>query len=330
MDHRPYVVITGAAGFIGSAMLAQLNASRQFAPSKSLVLVDDFSREDKLRNLEDKSYALKIARQDFPAWLEQNAASVDLLLHIGARTDTAEFDRSVFERWNSGYSRHLWKSCAQNGIALIYASSAATYGDGSQGYGDDHAGIPSLKPLNPYGDSKQEFDVWALAQEQKPPFWAGLKFFNVYGPNEYHKGRMASVIFHAFHQIKESGSVRLFRSHKAGFADGEQRRDFVYIRDVIGVLEWLMHTRSSSGIYNLGSGQARTFLDLARAVFSAMKVPESIEFIDMPEDIRDTYQYHTEAPMNKLRDAGYREAFYSLEEGVEDYVQQFLLPDRVL
>jgi ADP-L-glycero-D-manno-heptose 6-epimerase len=207
----------------------------------------------------------------------------------------------------------------------VYASSGATYGEGDLGYSDDHELPFKLKPLNPYGESKNDFDKWALSQEKKPYFWAGLKFFNVYGPNEYHKGRMASVVFHAFNQIQASGGMKLFRSHRPDFKDGEQLRDFVYVKDVCSVCLFLMEHRSNSGIYNLGSGKARTFLDLARATFKALGKEEKIEFVDTPADIRDKYQYFTEARMEKLRSIGYDKPFTSLEEGVEDYVGNFLL-----
>ena len=190
---------------------------------------------------------------------------------------------------------------------------------------DDESQIPGLKPLNPYGQSKQDFDLWALQQKENPFFWVGLKFFNVYGPNEYHKGRMASVVWHAYNQIKDTGEMKLFRSHNPDFKDGEQKRDFIYVDDVLDVCYWLMHHRKNSGIYNLGSGEARTFLDLTRAVFQAMGVPENISFIDTPEDIRDKYQYYTEADMDKLRSIGYSKKFLSLEEGVKKYTNSLLI-----
>jgi len=208
----------------------------------------------------------------------------------------------------------------------VYASSGATYGDGRLGYSDQDDALPhQLRPLNPYGDSKNDFDKWALAQEEKPYFWAGLKFFNVYGPNEYHKGRMASVILHAFRQILENGSMQLFRSHNPEYVDGGQMRDFVYVKDVVEVCYFLLHHRMHSGLYNLGTGQARTFMDLALNTFAAMDLPADIRFRDTPEDIRDTYQYFTEADMRKLRSIGYDRPFASLEEGIRDYVQGYLV-----
>jgi ADP-L-glycero-D-manno-heptose 6-epimerase len=229
---------------------------------------------------------------------------------------------------NINYSKEIWNLCANNRIPLVYASSAATYGLGEYGYKDDHEIIEKLKPLNPYGESKNEFDKWVLKQNHTPPFWAGLKFFNVYGPNEYHKGRMASVIFHAFNQIQEKGQVKLFRSHNPNYKDGEQLRDFVYVKDVTEVCMFLMKEKPASGIYNLGSGKARTFLDLAKNTFYALGKEPNIEFIDTPMDIRDKYQYFTEADMNKLINAGYNKAFTSLEDGVKDYVQNYLLPKK--
>lgn len=219
----------------------------------------------------------------------------------------------------------MWQKCVKYQIPLVYASSAATYGLGELGYNDDEQLIPALKPLNPYGESKNEFDKWALKQEQAPLYWAGLKFFNVYGPNEYHKARMASVVMHAYHQIKKTGAMKLFRSHNPQYKDGEQMRDFVYVKDVVDTCMFLMHHRKDSGIYNLGSGKARSFLDLVRAVFKALGVPEDISFIDTPADIRDKYQYFTEANMTKLRAIGFDQKFHTLEEGVHDYVTNYLI-----
>ncbi|MGB9747191.1 MAG: ADP-glyceromanno-heptose 6-epimerase [Bacteroidales bacterium] len=318
------IVITGAAGFIGSALAHYLN--EQFY--NDLVLVDDFSRTDKGRNLKGLQYTALVPRDEFDHWLDGNHRLVQFVFHLGARTDTAEFNRVVFERLNLNYSKMVWARCVQYGLPLVYASSAATYGLGEHGYRDDHAIVPFLKPLNPYGESKNEFDKWVLEQKQTPYFWAGFKFFNVYGPNEYHKGRMASVVFHAYKQIKETGKMKLFRSHREDFKDGEQKRDFVYVRDVVRVLFYFMHHRKDSGIYNLGTGKARTFLDLARNVFRAMGKEEIIEFIDTPADIRDKYQYFTEADISKLRKAGYTDDFSSLEEGISEYVARYLIPDK--
>lgn len=314
------IVITGAAGFIGSAFVSKLNSERYF----DLVLVDDFSNDEKNKNLEGKQFSIKIHRDIFPEWLKLNHRFIEFIFHIGARTDTTEFDYSVFEKLNVNYTQQLWKLSVEYGIPLVYASSAATYGSGEFGYNDDEKIIPQLQPLNPYGISKNEFDKWALQQEHKPYFWAGLKFFNVYGPDEYHKKRMASVIFHSFNQISETGKIKLFKSHKEGIANGEQKRDFVYVKDICDVLFFLMEHRKNSGIYNLGTGKARSFNDLANAVFSAIHLSPNIEYIDTPLDIRDKYQYFTQAEMTKLRSIGYEKSFTSLEEGVLDYVSNYL------
>jgi len=250
---------------------------------------------------------------------------------LGARTDTTEFNYAIHEALNVEYSKSIWNYALAHQIPLIYASSAATYGAGELGYNDDHAVVEKLKPLNPYGVSKNEFDKWALQQTDAPVFWTGLKFFNVYGPNEYHKGRMASVIWHAVNQIKNNGVVKLFRSHRPDFNDGEQLRDFVYVKDLLKVIDWMAEAmlekswkNSNNGLYNLGTGKARSFYDLAAASFKGLDLEPNIEFIDMPLDLRETYQYFTEANMQKLRNAGYLNHFYTLEEGVEDYVRNYL------
>lgn len=315
------IIVTGAAGFIGSCLVGRLNQ----AGFSDVVVVDDFTKKEKDLNLKGKSIAEKVERNQFENWLQNQTEKIDVIFHIGARTDTTEFDKAIFDELNLNYTKMLWNFCSDHSIPLVYASSAATYGLGEFGYDDNHAIIPSLKPLNPYGDSKNDFDVWALQQDKQPPFWAGLKFFNVYGPNEYHKGRMASVIFHAFNQISEKGGMKLFRSHNPNYTDGGQLRDFVYVKDVVEVCMFLMEKQPESGIYNLGSGIARTFLDLAKNTFKAMGKEEVIEFVDTPIDIRDKYQYFTEANMQKLIDAGFDKGFHSLEEGVSDYVKEYLM-----
>lgn len=315
------IVITGAAGFIGSCLAGLLNQEG----FKDLVLVDDFSREDKKANYDNKTISALVDRNKFIEWLDENANEVQFVIHLGARTDTTEFDVELFNKLNLNYSKDVWKLCVKHGLPLIYASSGATYGLGEHGYDDNHDMVSKLKPLNPYGDSKNDFDKWALEQDEKPYFWAGLKFFNVYGPNEYHKGRMASVIFHAYNQIVKNGGVKLFRSHNENYKDGEQLRDFIYVKDLISVVLFLMNDRKHSGLYNLGTGQARTFYDLADNTFKAMGQEPNISFIDTPEDIRDTYQYFTEANMSKLRSIGYDKPFTSLEDGVNDYVSNYLV-----
>lgn len=319
------IIVTGAAGFIGSNLVTRLNTERYY----DLVLVDDFSHENKKRNYENKEYSHLVDRDDFPEWLGENHRLVQFVIHLGARTDTTEFDTSVFDRLNLNYSKEVWNICTEYGLPLIYASSAATYGDGSLGYSDDEDLVHSLKPLNPYGISKNEFDKWAVLQEKQPFFWAGLKFFNVYGPNEYHKGRMASVVYHAFNQIKETGKMKLFRSHHPDYKDGEQLRDFIYVHDVTAVILYLMENRPKSGIFNLGTGKAETFYELVSQVFSAMKMQPEIEYIDTPEDIRDKYQYFTQAEMEKLRKAGYTKSFMSLAGGVPEYVKSYLFRNAI-
>ncbi|MBL7105016.1 MAG: ADP-glyceromanno-heptose 6-epimerase [Bacteroidales bacterium] len=315
------IIVTGSAGFIGSCLVNKLNNKGY----KDIVITDDFSNPQKNKNIEHKTFREKVHRDKFFDWLNKNHKNVEFIFHIGARTDTTEFDVEVFNKLNLNYTKSVWNSCVEYGLPLIYASSAATYGLGEQGYNDDHDLVEKLKPLNPYGESKNEFDKWALKQEDKPVFWAGMKFFNVYGPNEYHKTRMASVILHAFQQIKKTEKVKLFRSHRPDFEDGKQLRDFIYVKDVVDVLYFLMKRHKDSGIYNLGTGKARTFLDLANATFKSMNLEPNIEFIDTPEDIRNKYQYFTEAKMEKLRSIDYSEPFYELEEGIEEYVQGYLV-----
>lgn len=318
------IVVTGAAGFIGSCLVSRLNTDG----NTDLVLVDDFSKKEKSTNYSSKKYSKLIERSEFLTWFQANASSVNYVFHIGARTDTTEFDKNIFDELNVNYTKAIWEICSQNKIGLSYASSAATYGLGEFGYDDDESKIPQLKPLNPYGDSKNNFDIWALRQAQdgkQPPVWQGFKFFNVYGPNEFHKGRMASVIFHSFNQINEKGLVKLFRSHNPKYKDGGQLRDFIYVKDLVDVLVFAYKNKIKNGIYNLGSGTARTFLDLANATFKALNKEPKIEFIDTPIDIRDKYQYFTEANIKKLVEAGYKKPFTSLEEGVTDYVKNYLV-----
>jgi ADP-L-glycero-D-manno-heptose 6-epimerase len=331
MTKQPTIVITGTAGFIGSVMVQYLNENGL----TDLLLVDDFGVEEKRKNWELKQYTKVIERQAFLDKLMHDEYEIDIIIHLGARTDTTEFDYAIHEELNLEYSKSIWLYATAKQIPFIYASSAATYGSGEHGYEDSHTILDLLEPLNPYGISKNEFDKWAIAQTEHPPLWTGLKFFNVYGPNEGHKARMASVIFHAFNQIKATGVVKLFKSHRPDFKDGEQLRDFIYVKDLVAVINWMMRQMlshewgaSKNGLYNLGTGKARTFYDLAANTFIAQGLKPNIEFIDMPEDIRDKYQYFTEANMSKLRTAGYAEPFSSLEEGVADYVKNYLLPSK--
>jgi len=327
MQQSATIVVTGAAGFIGSCMVQSLND----IGFENLLLVDDFGIEAKRKNWEGKNYLEILERHSFFEWLELHKPKIDLIIHLGARTDTTEFDYSIHEALNLEYSKSIWNYSVAHQIPLIYASSAATYGAGELGYNDDHEVVEKLKPLNPYGVSKNEFDKWALKQKNQPKNWTGLKFFNVYGPNEYHKGRMASVIWHAFNQINKNGVVKLFKSHRPDFKDGQQLRDFIYVKDLLKVIDWMALSMLNSdwdlannGLYNLGTGKARSFYDLAAASFKGLDLKPNIEFIDMPEDLRETYQYFTEANMLKLQKAGYTNLFYTLEEGVDDYVRNYL------
>jgi len=318
------IVVTGAAGFIGSYFVSYLNKKER----ENIIVVDDFSYPEKNKNLNGKKIVGQIERTEFIEWFKENAEKVTFVYHLGARTNTAEFDTELLNELNVEYSQSIWEICTEHKIGLIYASSAATYGLGEHGYKDSQEVIDKLEPLNPYGRSKNEFDKWAFAQSETPPFWAGLKFFNVYGPNEYHKGRMASVIFHAHKQIEESGGMKLFQSHNPDYKDGEQKRDFVYVKDLAQVMLWLREAMPENGLYNMGSGKARTFLDLVNATFKAMGKEPKVSFIPTPEDIRDKYQYFTEADMSKLKEAGYTDDFTSLEEGVKDYVQNYLSEEK--
>jgi len=315
------IVVTGAAGFIGSCLVSKLNKEGY----TDLILVDDFSHADREANYNTKQFSKTIERSVFLDWFKLHATKVKCVYHIGARTDTTEFNVELFNDLNLNYTKAIWEICTTRAIPLIYASSAATYGLGEFGYDDDESKIPLLKPLNPYGDSKNDFDKWAIIQTNTPPKWAGFKFFNVYGPNEYHKSRMASVIFHSFNQIQDKSLVKLFRSHNPKYSDGGQLRDFVYVKDLVEVLFFAMTHPLKNGIYNLGSGKARPFLDLAKATFKALNKEPNIEFIDTPLDIRDKYQYFTEANMHKLIAQGYSKPFTSLEDGVKDYVQHYLV-----
>jgi len=317
------IVVTGAAGFIPSCLITKLNNEGY----KAIVAVDDFSRADKKRNLEGKEIIHFVERTHFHTWLRENAIEVEFVFHLGARTDTTEMSVVLFDELNLNFSKSVFTLCTEFQIPLVYASSAATYGNGEFGYDDELSMIHKLKPLNPYAHSKNDFDLWVLEQAKTPFFWAGLKFFNVYGPNEYHKGKMASVIFHATRQIQATGKMKLFQSHRPDIAHGHQMRDFVYVKDVVDVCFWLMNHRKNSSIYNLGSGKARTFLDLVLHTFVALGKESDIDFVPTPIEIRDSYQYFTEAKMDKLTSIGFPGAFYELEAGIDDYVKNYLSKD---
>lgn len=314
------IVITGAAGFIGSYLVGKLNRSGY----TDLILVDRFDDPSKDMNLFNKRYRKFIDRDKFFKWLINNSNEVEFIFHLGARTDTVGQEPELYQQLNLIYSQRLWNICSEIQVPLLYASSAATYGNGESGFSDSHSNVTNLRPLNLYGWSKHDFDVWALKQVRTPPFWTGLKFFNVYGPNEYHKGRMASVVLHAYHTIRKNGSMKLFRSHHKDYRDGEQSRDFIFVDDIVDVMMFFMQNPESSGIYNVGTGKARSFLDLTYAVFKSIKEEPKISFIDTPVDLRGRYQYFTEAEIQKLRELGYTKEFTSLEEGVDMYVSKFL------
>jgi ADP-L-glycero-D-manno-heptose 6-epimerase len=316
------IVVTGAAGFIGSYVVGRLNREG----FKDIVLVDKYDDPLKIDNYTSKTYSEKVDRDDFFDWLAINEKFVQIIIHLGARTDTVGQEPEIYQQLNLDYSKKIWNACISYGLPLIYASSASTYGDGELGFDDDHSQIPSLSPLNLYAQSKHDFDCWALQQENQPFFWCGLKFFNVYGPNEYHKDRMASVIFQAFHTISDQGKMNLFRSHRHDIKDGEQARDFIYVEDVARIILFFMKNRKNSGIYNVGTGLPRTYLSLTKAVFNSMTLEENIGFIDTPTDLLGKYQYYTCANIHKLRSIGYNEEFFTLEEGIDDYVKNYLIP----
>lgn len=316
------IVVTGAAGFIGSYVVGKLN-SEGF---RDIVLVDKYDDPLKFQNYQTKTFTEMIDRDDFFDWLADHEKFVQIIIHLGARTDTVGQEPEIYEQLNLEYSRKIWNACIQYGLPLVYASSASTYGDGSHGFNDNHNLISELKPLNLYAQSKHDFDCWALQQKEQPFFWTGLKFFNVFGPNEYHKDRMSSVILQAFNTISATDKMKLFRSHHPDFKDGEQARDFIYVEDVAKVILFFMHNRKNSGIYNVGTGEARTYLSLTKAVFKSMNKIEDIGFVDTPEDLQGKYQYYTCANIQKLRNIGYEEPFMSLEDGIEDYVHNFLIP----
>lgn len=319
------IVITGGAGMIGSIVAWQLNRQGR----DDLLLVDRPTHPEQWQNLCHRTYADYLDKDELFPWLERHGAQVEAVIHMGAISDTTERDWNRLLEANLRYSQRLWQFCTQQGATFLYASSAATYGNGERGYSD--ASIDGLRPLNAYGYSKHLFDQWALRQASAghaPPRWAGFKFFNVYGPNEYHKGRMASVAYHAFTQFRTGGTVRLFKSDRPDVADGMQLRDFVYIKDVAAVVAWFLAAPRPSALYNVGTGRARAFLDLATAVMESCGARPHITWIDMPDDLKGKYQYYTQADIGKLRAAGYDQPFHTLEEGIRDYVQNYLLqPD---
>ena len=318
------IIVTGGAGFIGSNIVRMLNDKG----IEDIIVSDHICNTDKWMNLRNKRYIEYVPRDELLDRLGEFAGKITHVIHMGACSATTEKNFDFLYKNNFEFTKSLWKFCANEGISFIYASSAATYGDGKNGF-DDQADIKKLMPLNGYGYSKQLFDIWAekeIEQGNKTPRQhVGFKFFNVYGPNEYFKGSMASVIFHTFNDVNKTGKKGLFKSYKEGYADGQQLRDFVYVKDICKVIDFIMDNPEISGLFNLGTGKARSFYDLAVATFNAMEIEPHIEFVDMPESLRDKYQYFTEAKMDKLQSAGYTEGFYTLEAGVTDYVKEYLM-----
>lgn len=316
------LLVTGAAGFIGARFVESCLA--RGAPFLAVDAPAHFAERTEHREI---AFGRVIDREKLVGWLEAERPALRGIVHLGACTDTTQMDVAHLERVNVEYTKALWRFAARENVPFVYASSAATYGAGSEGYDDDETRIPSLRPLNPYGESKQRFDLWALAEAARghhPPAWSGFKFFNVYGFGERHKGKMSSVVLQGFDQIQRSGEVTLFRSHRPGIEDGHQTRDFIFVSDVVAVLHFALERPLARGIFNLGTGKGRTFLDLVRATFTALGVPPRIAFVDTPAELRERYQYFTEARMEKLRAAGHLSAFTPLEQGVREYVQRLL------
>ncbi len=320
------IIITGGAGFIGSAMLLELNRKGE----ENIIIVDDLgsTTTEKWRNLSGLNFTDFIPKDLFPGLLDRNALKgISAIIHMGANSATTETDADHLLTNNFGYSKKIAEFSAAHEVRLLYASSAATYGDGQRGYNDETEGLNVLRPLNMYGYSKHLFDRWALKNHILDKA-VGLKFFNVYGPNEYHKGDMSSVVYKAFHQILEKGSLNLFKSHRPDYGDGEQLRDFVYVRDCTRIMAWMLENPSAAGLFNVGSGTPRSFNDLAAATFLALNRQPVINYMPMPETLRDKYQYYTSADITKLRQAGFSEPLTSIEDGIKEYVQQYLSADN--
>jgi len=321
------IVVTGGAGFIGSAIVWKLNSMG----IDKIVIVDELGKDDKWKNLVGLRYEDFIHKDDFIAMvLNRNVPfKVSTIIHMGACSSTTEKDADYLMDNNVHYSQELAKYSLANGIRFIYASSAATYGDGSNGYEDNESALYQLHPLNMYGYSKHLFDLWIKRNSLNDKV-VGLKFFNVYGPNEYHKGEMRSVVHKAFEQVRDTGKVKLFKSYKPEYKDGEQKRDFIYVKDAVDMTLHFFENKNLTGIYNIGTGRAQTWLELVNAVFEALNKPVNIEFIDMPEEIKNKYQYFTEADMTKIKLTGYDKKIMNVREGVMDYIKNYLLKEKYL
>lgn len=322
------IIVTGGAGFIGSCIIRTLNDLGM----EDIIVVDNIGTTEKWMNLRNKKYLEYINRDDFLDRLPE-FGGVSHVIHMGACSSTTERDFDFLNQNNLNFTKRMWEFCTKNKTSFIYASSAATYGDGSNGF-DDEKDIDALMPLNAYGYSKQLFDLWAKKEINNkadlPRQYVGLKFFNVYGPNEYFKNSMASVIMHTYDTIKKTGRMGLFKSYKDGYEDGKQLRDFIYVKDICDVIVYMMHNEHINGLFNLGTGKARSFWDLATATFNAMDIEPQIDFVEMPEELREKYQYFTEASMNKLCKAGYNKEFYTLEDGCADYVKNYLMKGKLI
>ncbi len=313
------IIITGAAGFIGTNLVRELNRLGR----RDLILVDHLSPK-KEKNIKEAKYHKYYERDEFLKLIQENKFSdISIIFHLGACSDTTVKDKKYLLKNNTEYSKHLFEYCQTNSVRMIYASSAATYGNGENGYSDRTV---NLKPTNYYGLSKYLFDKWVLGIKNKPPQWVGLKFFNVYGPYEEHKGKMASMVYHGFNQIQNDGKMQLFKSYKERVKNGDQKRDFVYVKDIIGVILFFMNNSNISGIFNVGTGYASTFNDIASCLFQVLNIKKTVKFIDMPENIKGHYQYFTEADITTLRKTGYTRKFHSLQEGIRDYIMTYLLP----
>ena len=320
------IILTGGGGMIGSMIAWHLNTQMNF---DDFVIVDDLINKQQENNFNKRKFIEYIAKDDLEKYLNDKK-NVSAVIHMGAISATTESNFNRLLQSNIRFSQALWHWCAENKVPFIYASSAATYGDGSVGYDDNESELDKLSPLNAYGYSKHFFDRWVQLELSKnqptPPQWCGLKFFNVYGPNEYHKGRMASVVFHSFNQFKETNQIKLFKSEHPSYADGMQVRDFIYVKDAVKIIIFFLNNNNFSGLYNAGTGNAETFKALAEALLINTKgQPDDIKYIEMPNDLKGKYQYYTQATMNKINSIGFNDNFMNLKEGVTDYLENYLL-----